>query len=236
MISDFPFAESIIIYIGLSIIFLGLIMLIILSYQSLSRRLNKNEDKKKKSSPGIFTQFTRILFIFLLIAIGFATLFFGAFIQSMTTFNKRVLVAEVRCEKIGSKEDVMRMILIEKRGKYANEPRSFMLIGDQWFVKGEILKWDSWLNFLGLHTMYKLSRVGGYFTNPNEERDKHPTQYTLVPHEDSPKWRWLYKKGYKLPFVDDVYGNSVYKYPDPNKVFKVYVTTNGYSLGTEDEE
>lgn len=235
MIFDLPFTESIIIYVGLSIVFLGLIMFVILFYQSLNRRFDKKEDKKKKPPPGCLYQVNLVLLICLLIASGFAILFFGAFIQSMTAFTKSALVAEVRCEKISSSDDTMKLTLIEKRGKYANQARDFMLIGDQWFVKGDIIKWDNWLNFIGLHTMYKLNRVGGYYTNPYEQREKNPTQYSLVPKEDSPQWRWLYKNGYKLPLISDVYGNSVYKYPEPNKIFKIYVTTSGYSIRTENE-
>jgi len=108
------------------------------------------------------------------------------------------------------------------------------LTGDQWFVRGDIVKWDNWLNFFGLHTMYKLNRVGGYYANPTREMKQKPTHYSLVHQEDSPKWRWLYKYGYELPFINDVYGNSVYKYPAMNKVFKIYVTISGFTIETED--
>ena len=233
---DFPFSESIIIYIGLSTIFLGLIMFIITIYQAVHRKFDKKEDKKKKPPPGCLTQLIRILLICLLIAMGFAILFFGAFIQSLNTFTKSELVAEVMCEQINSVENTMRMTLIEKKGRNANLTRQFMLTGDQWFVRGDIIKWDSWLNFIGLHTMYKLNRVGGYFVDPKEEKEQKSTHYSLVPEEESPRWKWLYKNGYKLPFINDVYGNSVYKYPESNKVFKIYVTISGFTIGTEDQE
>ncbi len=236
MNSDFPFSESLIIYIGLATVFLGLIMFIVLIYQALRRSFGKKEEDKKEVSPGCFTQLFKILFIFLLISLGFAIMFFGAFIQSLTTFTKKELVAEVRCEEISNVNNYsMRLILNEKKGRSANIPQEFLLNGDQWFIRGDIIKWDDWVNFFGLHTMYKVTRIGGYFTNPKEESELKPTHYSLVPEEETPTWRWLYRYGYKLPFISDVYGNSAYKYPETNKIFKVYVNRSGFSIETEDK-
>jgi len=230
---DFPLSESIIIYIGFATIFLGLIMFVILVYQTLKRSFSKKEDEKEKPSPGCLIQLIKVLLITLLVMFGFTMVFLGAFIQSFTAFTKEELVAEVLCQEIKSSEYSMKLVLIEKKGRNANIYREFFLNGDQWFIRGDIIKWDDWVNFLGLHTMYKLTRIGGYFTNPKNESELRTTHYSLTPEEQTPFWRWLYKNGYKLPLINDVYGNSVYKYPAIYKVFKVYVTTSGFSIETE---
>lgn len=263
---DFPFTESIIIYLGIATIFVGIIMVAVLFYHAVNKPHNKKEpDAKKpggvlkklgkifalihkafqgpsrkkdeeKTPPGCLYQLFRVLFIALIIAFGLAIVFFGAFIQSLSTFTKEELVAEVFCKEIDMNTNSMKIVLVEKKGRSANLQQEFWLTGDRWFLRGDIIKWENWINFLGLNTMYKLTRVGGYFTETRKEAELKPSQYSLVPEEETPKWLWLYKNGYKLPLIKAVYGNSVSQYPELRKVFKIYVTPSGFSIGTEDEE
>lgn len=231
---DFPVSESIIIYCGLSIVLLGIIMLIMIIYAALHRSFGKKKDEDEKPAPGCITQMIRVLLIFTLIFLGVGVIFFGAFIQSLTAFTKTELVAEVTCEEINSSDYEMRLILTEKSGRLANIPQEFLLNGDQWFIRGDVIKWDDWLNLLGVHTMYKLTRVGGYFTDPREERSGRSTHYSLIPEEETATWRWLFKNGHRMPFINNVYGNSDYQYPAADKVYKVYATTSGLSIRTEE--
>jgi len=258
---DFPFTESMIIYIGIGIILIGFVLLAIIFYQVLNKPRQKKEKEKKKPTgvmlniskffalifksfhgpstnkdgekipAGCLYQMFRILLITFLMAIGLAIIFIGAFVQSLSTFNKQALVAEISFQEVDEVNHTMKLILIEKKGRYANVPQEFLLTGDRWFMRGDIIKWDSWVNFLGLHTMYKLNRVGGFFSDTEMERELKPTHYSLVPEEETPTWRWLYKKGYELPFINNVYGSSVSQYPDLQKVFKIYVTIFGFSVG-----
>lgn len=238
---DFPFAESIIIYTGIAVILLGIILLVYFMHQAFQRSMAKREKKPRpakkdwlKFQPGCFTLLVKTFIISFLIIFGLMIMFLGAFVQSMTSFTREELVAEVTIDAIDADNNSMKVVLVEKKGYHANIRQEFLLTGDQWFVRGDIIKWDSWLHLFGLHTMYKLTRIGGYFTNPHRESRQPPTNYSLVPEEETPKWRWLYKYGYELPFVNDVYGNSVYKYPQLNRIFKIYVTPTGFTIGTED--
>jgi hypothetical protein len=108
------------------------------------------------------------------------------------------------------------------------ETRDFLINGDQWALEGDILKWDDWMNFLGIHTMYKLTRVRGRFINYQDEIEQTPSVYSLVEKEERPQWRWLYQYGHKLRFVSAVYGNTVYTFPSQEYIYEVYVTTSGF--------
>ena len=259
---DFPFAESLIIYIGIGVILIGFVLIAIIFYQVFNKPRKKKEKVKRKPTgvmlniskffalifksfhgpytnkdgekipAGCLYQLFRVVLIAFLIALGIAIIFIGAFVQSLSTFNKQALVAEVLFQEVDETNHTMKMILIEKKGKNANVPQEFLLSGDRWFIRGDIIKWDTWVNFLGLHTMYKLNRVGGFFSDTKLEDEFKPTHYSLVPEEETPKWRWLYKKGYELPFINNVYGSSVSQYPQLQKVFKIYVTIFGFSVGS----
>ena len=116
-----------------------------------------------------------------------------------------------------------------------NIPKEYLLNGDQWTLRGDIIKWADWVNFLGTHTMYKLKRVEGYFSDDEEASKVFGTHYSLVPEEETRTWKWLFKKGPKLPFIEGVYGNSVHGYPQKNTYFKVYVTTSGFMIKPDDQ-
>jgi len=62
-------------------------------------------------------------------------------------------------------------------------------------IEGEILKWQNWLNFLGLSTRYRLTRLRGRYLNVEAEINKPRSVYSLVAQENNPLWRHLYQFG-----------------------------------------
>jgi len=95
-------------------------------------------------------------------------------------------------------------------------------------LEGDILKWDNWLNFLGLHTRYRLTRLRGRYIQVEDEKKKETTLFSLVGDENHPLWRYLYKQSYRLPFVSTVYGNASYQASGKDKHFSIYVSTSGF--------
>ncbi len=224
---DLPFETGLIIYLALA----SLILAILTCFAMLINRIRKGI-LRSRGKPARYFSLTRNVFrflvVFLWIAVSAAVLFLAAFIQSYQTFTKEELVAEVRCTPLdeGSKSMFLEISEVENGRKL--RPREFVLNGDQWALEGDVLKWDDWLNFVGLHTMFKLTRVRGRFVDYEDEINEKPSVFSLVKSENDPKWRWLYKYGYQLRFVSAVYGNTVYTYPDKEKVYDVYVTTSGF--------
>jgi hypothetical protein len=164
-----------------------------------------------------------------------AALFLTAFMQSYQSFTKKELVAIVHSIPLGRESGGMMMELKLVKNGRIESAQEFMIKGDQWSIEGDILKWKDWLNFLGLHTMYNLSRVRGRYVDTQEEIQNTPTVYSLVDKEKDPVWRWLHKYGHKLPFITAVYGNTVFTYPSEEKTYEIYVTTSGFMLQVEEK-
>ncbi len=231
---NFPFEPTIIILISSASLLLATLTLLIL----LANRFRRTV-KRLRSQPtryiGVGQHVFRFTLTFLWIAVSAAILFLAAFIQSYRNFTKEELVAEVRCVPLQQDGGAAAMHFELTPVVAGNRlpARTFLLTGDQWALEGDILKWDDWLNFAGIHTMYKLARVRGRFVNYEDEINNRPSVYSLVEHEDDPRWRWLYKYGHRLRFVDAVYGNTVYTYPSAEGVFEVYVSTTGFTVKTE---
>lgn len=233
MISNLPYLQSVFIYIGMAIILFGFLILLYMIFKAFTNTLKrKKEENGKPSSP--FVQTVKLISVFLIIAIGFAVFFFGMFVQSVTTFTKKTLVAEVLCEDVNRLEDTMNLVLTKKQGAEADIAMPYLIKGEQWFVRGDVIKWDDWVNFMGLHTGYRLTRIGGYFSDPDDQEKLKPSNYSLLPAEEVGYWKWLLKFGYKMPFINDVYGNASFKYPEKNKIYRIYVTTSGFSIETDE--
>ena len=106
-------------------------------------------------------------------------------------------------------------------------PQTFELVGDQWMVSGEILKWHPWLNLVGFRTVHKPTRVSGRFANVALERALQPTAFDLNGGAGW-CWSWLHRHDHWLPLVEAVYGNSVYTFANAHRTFTIYITPSGY--------
>jgi hypothetical protein len=229
-----PFSGSMLIYSALGIFILALILLMVFIFKRIHRILRRLR-RRRVEGVGIIASTLRLLFILFLIAVSLTMLLLGAFMQSYTAFTRRELVATVRCTPVRGTLDVMILNLATIESPQTAFIHRYRLRGQQWSIEGHILKWDDWLNFIGLHTMYKLTRVRGRYLRVEDEMNKPATVYSLVTDEEDPRWRWLYEYGARLPFVQAVYGNTVFTFPSENKTFGIYVTTSGFMIAEEED-
>jgi hypothetical protein len=227
-----PISDSLFIYGALAMLAVGLLMLISFIAKRVGRIIRRLQRKPTKRL-GVIASTLRLLLI--LISASMALLFFGAFIRSYTAFTQRELAATIRCTTVHGTEDTMALELATPESPTASQIHRYLLRGQQWTVEGHILKWDDWLNFLGLQTMYKLTRVRGRYLRADDEMNKPATVYSLVANEEDPRWRWLYEYGPLLPFVQAVYGNTVFTFPSEAKTFDIYVTTSGFMIAEEEQ-
>lgn len=216
------------IYIALIGLLLGVLFLsgfIAARLRRLVRRMRGQPVPPKSALRSAF----QLLQILLWLAVTAAALFLLAFVQSYRSFTKEELVARVRCVPAENQRKAMVLAFTPVHDGEAGETEKFNLRGDQWVLEGDILKWENWLNFLGLHTRYRLTRVRGRYTSTPEEQVESPTAYSLVADEENPIRRFLYGHGHRFPYVAAVYGNAVYQYPSKKNLYEIYVTTSGFS-------
>jgi hypothetical protein len=229
-----PFSGSMLIYSALGLLILALILLMVFIFKRIHRIITRLR-RRRVDRVGFVASTLRLLFILLLIAVSLTMLFLGAFMQSYTAFTHRELAAIVHCTPVRGTEDVMVLELVTIESPQTAFIHRYRLRGQQWTIEGDILKWDDWLNFIGLRTMYKLTRVRGRYLRAEDEMKKPATVYSLVADEEDPRWRWLYEYGARLPFVQAVYGNTVFTFPSETKTFGIYVTTSGFMIAEEED-
>lgn len=178
----------------------------------------------------------RQLFKLLLAALLLAAVAVGLGLQAYHAFTQEELAAIVRCEPAppGLSYPFLMQVTPVHNGQ-PGRPEKFPMTGEQWAIGGEILKWSPWLNFLGLKSRYKLTRLSSRYWTAADEMSKPRAVYDLEGGTPAP-WRWLHRFGCRLPLVDAVYGSTVYTPVRLNREWKVVVNHSGFLVRLSREE
>ena len=207
-------------------IFLGILFFLFFIYRRI-RGFFRLLSRKRTMSPGILASMRNLLLIMFWTAFFGMTLFLGFFLRSYHAFNYEKPVAEIVTHP-STMDKTSRVTLTQFFHPDDLTSRDFFLRGDQWMIEGDIVKWDPWLNFLGLHTRYRLTRLRGRYMNTLEEVNAKKTIYSLVSQEENPFWQYLYEYGHRLPLVSTVYGNAAFQTSGEGRRYFIYVGTSGF--------
>jgi len=228
------FDPDYLVYAGAVGIFLGFVFLLCFMYRR-TRGIVRILSKKKGPAIGLFASLRNLLLIAVWTSLFGMALFLGFFLRAYHAFTIEKPVAEIVVQPLGQGSPRTRMLLnyfcTETR-----ERRHLIIRGDQWMIEGDILKWDNWLNFLGLHTRYRLTRLRGRYVDAQEELYQPKTVYSLIEDENDLFWRYLYRYGSRLPFVSTVYGSAVYHGAGVSKHYLVFVGTSGFIIREKERE
>lgn len=214
------------IYAGAVGILVGLFFLIFFIYRHISWLIQRIK-KQKTTSHRLLASVRNLLLILVITAVSGMALFMGFFFRAYQAFTFEEPVAEIITQD-SEEPNTCLVTLVQYLPDAAQSSNQFLIKGDQWMLEGDILKWDNWLNFLGLHTRYRLTRLRGRYIQAEEEKNKETSIYSLVKDENHPLWRHLYKHGHRLPLVSTVYGNAAYQFSKKDKHFFIYVSTSGF--------
>ncbi len=87
---------------------------------------------------------------------------------------------------------------------------NFEISGDEIYIDARILKWKPWANLIGIHSLYRLDRVGGRYIEYDEEINKQRSLFQFI--EGSGKDLFDYRSDYEILgwMVDAEYGNAAF--------------------------
>ena len=227
---------ELVLFIGAGGCLLGFIFLIYFLYgwvHWLIDRLSKHKIK----SPGFIKGIRNLIFI--IIWIGFFVLFLmlGFFMRAYDVFTFEKPVAEVVTEPVEQKNISRITLSFYSAVNERISSETFQIASDQWVLEGDIIKWDNWVNLLGIQTRYRFTRLRGRYQNVEDELKNPPEIFPLVKDENHPIWKYFYRYGYKLPFVNTVYGNAVFQSSDEKACFRIFVGNSGFIVKRiEDDE
>jgi hypothetical protein len=232
----FPISENWFSFIGIFVLFILIIYIIWLGLTRMNDLFRKKKKNNKSNEKKYDYSCFGCLFKFLLIAIvfwfGVSLIAISALTQSYYRFTDQKFIAEVMCEPTSFQNYTMRFTITMRDGKQSGITQTFYLKGERWFIEGDILKWQPWVNFAGLNTMYRLSTIGSDYMKTEDrltkDRSIENLESDLPPH----LWQWLHKYGHLLNVIQGVYYDNISTPPEKNRKFKIFVTTSGFSMET----
>jgi hypothetical protein len=137
---------------------------------------------KKKSSMGLVSIMVIILFVaFLFVVFRIMILY--------APLNGETLIAKVSCQKVAADlGDLKLNVAFFEKGEQL-QSENYIIRGNRWLVKGEILQWASPFGYLGLKQTYRLTHVLGQYVNV--EGKSRSNSYTLIRDDQNSLWRIL---------------------------------------------
>src|SRR3970040_1257910 len=95
---------------------------------------------------------------------GILVLLLSASIYTFNVLTDETVVAELWFDRTGNRE-----YLAHLRTGNRCEERTFPVIGDQWRVDAEFVKWKYWALLFGLDSQYRLDRLEGRYGSAGEQ-------------------------------------------------------------------
>ena len=162
--------------------------------------------------------------VLLLIAVSLLWLTF--LVQTYLGLTGDIKVARVHATNIGNVQNEMSvdLTLYDKNGHPSSE-QTYLVNGNEWMLQGDIIKFPTWLNVVGLHSSYKLTRLEGRFDKSELERHATHTVVDLNGGDDN-FFKTVQEQAWVSPIVHGAYGNAVFLGAD-GKTYDVFVSQTG---------
>jgi hypothetical protein len=223
--------------IGLPQIILFIIALIglwmfITALTALVRRRELHELKEEEKRAGVLPsrrwgfgrlRWKRGLSGILLLVIAISLIWLTFLVQSYLGLTGDIRVARIRATPVANiaHEMSVELILYDQNGNPTSD-NTYVVQGDEWMLQGDIVKFPAWLNILGLHSGFKLTRLEGRYDDVNMERNSPHTVLELNGGDDN-FFKTVQEQAWTSPFVDSAYGSSTFLSPD-GKTYDVFVS------------
>ncbi len=155
---------------------------------------------------------------------------FSASVYTYTSLTSEALVAEIRFERVGQQEYLAHL----RTGDFCDE-QNFRVLGDQWRIDAEFLKWKYWAIALGLDSQYRLERFEGRYRTIAEQNDR-PTLAHELTEDTAVDVAGVAETLGLLNFLTDAsYGSSTYQTIDTERIHYVYRTQTGLITRAQDK-
>lgn len=138
------------------------------------------------------------------------------------------LIAELRFEATGDRQYLAYL----RTGDRCRE-RVLPLLGDQWRVDAEFVKWQYWALLLGLDSDYRLDRLEGRYRSAAEQNTQPNIAHDLGGGTALDVVAIAQALGPLNFLLDASYGTSTYENIDTQRVYRVYRTTTGIITRSE---
>ncbi len=167
---------------------------------------------------------SRLIRLGLIIVVLFLSTTMGSIVAALQSYHRlsaETLVAELSFQQLAPQRYQATLLM----GDFCH-PRDYVVVGDQWRLDAQFLKWKYWANVIGFDSRYRLERLEGRYLSVIAQNLQPNLAYDLAA---STSWQPLHAvTDYALSvFADAQYGSSTYQYLDTEQIYQVYKTQSG---------
>jgi hypothetical protein len=181
---------------------------------------------RKRKVLGAVRNFT-FTFLMLVLALLFATITVS--LKGYQALTHEELAAAVEIMPVGDQKFVAHFTFPD------STVSEFELAGDELYVDAHILKWKSFANLFGLHTLYELDRVAGRYSEIEEETSKDRTVYSLAKEKMVDIFDLRVEHEILSFLLDAEYGSASFINVSKSAKFKIMVSTTGLLIRIKEE-
>jgi hypothetical protein len=167
------------------------------------------------------TLFKWSFFLIVLLAV-LAVMLLSASIYTFHQLTDETQIAELRFDRTGDRQYIARL-----RTGDGCEERVLPVLGDQWRVDAEFLKWKYWALLFGLDSQYRLDRLEGRYRSTAEQNSAPNIAHDLAGGTALDLVSVAGALGALNFLIDATYGSSTYEDIDTANVYNVYRTQTG---------
>jgi hypothetical protein len=147
---------------------------------------------------------------------------FAATLYTYERLTAETLIAQLRFDQTGE-----RRFTAHLRTGDRCEERVYPLLGDQFRVDAEFLKWKYWALLFGLDSQYRLDRLEGRYRSVADQNAKPQVAHELSDRNAIDLVELAEALGAWNFLLDATYGSSTYEDIDVARIYSIYRTTTG---------
>lgn len=163
----------------------------------------------------------------LLLVLGLFVFAVAGWAQTYRQLAREELVGTVQAVPVSGQPQTFTAIYTPVSDGKRGTPQAYILKGDGWLIGGDVIKWQSWVNVLGVNTGYRTTRLEGFYSDINDENSKPHTAAALGGGTDS-GYDWLRHHSSWVPFIEATDLSMAGVPVNPSRTYGIYVTTSGY--------
>jgi len=174
---------------------------------------------------GVHVAMRRVVTLSLWMVVLLAALCVVLFTATLYTYERltaETLIAELRFDQTAE-----RRFTAHLRTGDRCEERVLPLVGDQFRVDTEFLKWKYWALLLGLDSQYRLDRLEGRYRSVAEQNAGRNVAHDLGDRNAIDLVELAGSLGGWNFLLDATYGSSTYEDIDVGRIYSIYRTTTG---------
>lgn len=173
-------------------------------------------------------RFIRISLWLVVVAVVAFFLLLGASIYSYYALTDETLIAEIEFDQRGEQ----RYVALLRTGDFCGE-QTYEVLGEQWRIDAQFLKWHYWGTVLGLESRYRLERLEGRYRDVADQNSRDLLAHALAPASAIDIGGLGDKLGRFNFLADASYGSSTYHDIDTATRYLIFKSPTGIFTRTE---